>query len=83
MFFVSCKNDDSVDLEVIIDPELFQKTSPKDAFSTMIAASTLKRKIPTLKFAFCDVEESQTAYETVENKEYFMKTYATASRENP
>ena len=40
VFFASCKNDDHVELEVIIDPALFQRPSPKDAFFTIISAST-------------------------------------------
>ena len=72
MFFASCKNDDHVELEVIIDPSLFQKPPPKDAFSAMINASTTKRTILTSNFAVCKVEKFQTAYETAANKEYFL-----------
>ena len=72
VFFASCKNDDHVKLEVIIDPSLFQKPPPKDAFSAMINASTTKRTILTSNFAVCKVEKFQTAYETAANKEYFI-----------
>ena len=81
VLFVSCKNDDTIDLEVIIDTALFQKPSPKYVFSTMIASLDTKRTILTSKFSVWDVEEFHNAYKTEENKEYFLKTYATASRE--
>ena len=68
VFFAFCKNNNPVELEVIIDPALFQKPSPKDAFSVIISSSNQKHTIPTSKFAVCDVEYFQTAYETAENK---------------
>ena len=68
VFITSCINYDSVELEIIIDPALFQKTSPKDAFSTMIFASTPKYKVLTSKFYGCDAKEFQTEYRTTANK---------------
>ena len=82
-FFASCKDDDPVELEVIIYPELFQKPYPKDVLSTMIAALTPNRTMLTSKFSVWNFEEFQTAYETAANKESFLKNYATASREEP
>ena len=79
MFFEPCKNDDPVDMEFIIDPELFQKPSPKDTFSTMVADSTTKRTTLTSKFSVFNVEEFHIAYKTATNKEHFLKIYATGS----
>ena len=83
VFFASCKSGYPVELEVIIDMEIFQKPSPKDTFSTMIDDSTLKRTILTSKFTVCDIEEFQNAYTIAQNKEYFVKTRATESSYKP
>ena len=79
VFITSCINYDSIELEIIIDPALFQKTSPKDAFSTMVADSTTKRTTLTSKFSVFNVEEFHIAYKTATNKEHFLKIYATGS----
>ena len=83
MLFAYRKNNDHVDLEVIINPEIFHKISPKDAFSTMIDSLTPKHTILTSQFAACNVEEFHTAYRNAAKKESFLKTYTTASREKP
>ena len=61
MFFASCKNNDPVEMEFIVGPELFQKHSPKYAFSAMISALTPKFTMLTSKFYIFDAEEFQTA----------------------